>query len=205
MLFALAGAAAVLNWVAVERENKRLEYIAKPATTLFLLAAAVALTPDSPSARGWLVVALAFCLLGDIFLMLPRDAFVPGLASFLIGHLCFVVGLARTGFEVGPPFIVMFVFVAAVMPVITRPVLNGARRQDAALTVPVLAYIGVLNLLLLAAAGTEHAVAIAGAAVFVSSDYILARNRFVRPLPHGHLATMVTYHAALALLVVSLL
>ncbi len=31
-------------------------------------------------ARVWFFVALGFCVVGDVFLMLPRDAFVPGLA-----------------------------------------------------------------------------------------------------------------------------
>lgn len=205
MFFVLAGIAAACNWVAVARGDKRLEYVAKPATTALLLAAAVNLTPEISAARGWFVVALAFCLLGDVFLMLPRDAFVPGLASFLVGHVCFVAGLAVTEFSISPGLVAVAVFAVAVMPVIARPVLAGARRQDPALAVPVLAYIGVLNVLLLAAAGTGRGVALGGAAVFVTSDYILARNRFVEPLPHGHLATMVTYHGALALLVASLL
>jgi uncharacterized membrane protein YhhN len=115
------------------------------------------------------------------------------------------VGLVTTRFDVGAAFITMFVVMAVVMPMLTRPVLRGARGQDDALTVPVLAYIGVLNVLLLASAANGRPLAIAGAVVFVTSDYVLARNRFVAPLPHGHLATMVTYHAALALLVLSLI
>jgi hypothetical protein len=36
---------------------------------------------------------------GDVFLMLPRDRFVAGLASFLVAHLCYV-----WAFSIGVPF-----------------------------------------------------------------------------------------------------
>jgi uncharacterized membrane protein YhhN len=84
-------------------------------------------------------------------------------------------------------------------------VLRGAVAEDPRLRVPVLAYMAVIGTMLAASALPDSRWAIAGAAVFVLSDSILARNKFVRPLPHGHLATMVTYHAALALIVLSLI
>ena len=34
---------------------------------------------------------------GDIFLMLPNDRFVAGLASFLVGHLAYVVAFTHGG------------------------------------------------------------------------------------------------------------
>ena len=43
-----------------------------------------------------------------------------------------------------------------------------------------------------------------GAAFFVVSDTVLALNRFVRPIRHGNLAVIVTYHLAQGLLVLSL-
>ena len=202
MFFALAGVAAVLNWVAVERDNERLEYVAKPATTALLVAATVALTPHSSAERAWFVAALLFCLAGDVFLMLPRDAFVPGLASFFVGHVCFVVGFFASGLSA--PFVPTGIAALAIVPVIARPIVRGARAQDPALVAPVLAYMTVLVALVTIAGPTRSWWAIAGSCVFVTSDFILARNRFVRPFAHAHLATMVTYHAALALLVLSL-
>ena len=41
----------------------------------------------------YLVVSvLLFCLglLGDVYLMLPVDLFIPGLAAFLVGHLAYI-------------------------------------------------------------------------------------------------------------------
>lgn len=199
----LAGVAAVVDWYAAERGRTKLEYLAKPATTLLLIATAVALDPSSTAQRGWFVAALVFCLGGDVFLMLPRDAFVAGLASFLVGHLCFLAGLFARGVG-GGGWIATTVGIAVVVPFVARPVVAGARRRDAKLVAPVLVYIVVLSSLVAVSGGAHSAVAIAGAVVFATSDSILAWNRFVRPIPHARLATMATYHAALALLVLSL-
>ena len=79
------GVFAALDWLAVSRSIRALEYVAKPATLLALLVYA-AFGHASP----WLVAALAFSLLGDVFLMLPADLFLAGLAAFLIAHLAYV-------------------------------------------------------------------------------------------------------------------
>ncbi len=195
--------AALFDWFAVAAEWRYLEYIAKPKTTLLLLLAALALHPAVPAERWWVVVALALCLAGDVFLMLPRNLFVPGLASFLVGHLCFIAGfIAARGDD--PLWGLTSAGAIVALGVSARPVLQGAVAQDPALRIPVLAYMGVIGAMLVTSAMPGGWLAIAGAATFVLSDSILARNRFVRPMRHGHLATMVTYHAALALLVLSL-
>ena len=60
-LVGLAAAAAVVDWVAVARDDTRLEYAAKPAV-LALLIAAAAVLPDSHTdlveRRWWFVAAL---------------------------------------------------------------------------------------------------------------------------------------------------
>src|SRR3954464_15203114 len=85
---------SVLDWVAVARRVKPLEYVCKPAAAAAFLATALALDPASSASRTWCCVALAFCIAGDVFLMLPRDAFLPGLAAFAVAQLCFAVNFA---------------------------------------------------------------------------------------------------------------
>ncbi len=64
----------------------------------------------------WFVAALAFSLVGDVLLMLPQDLFVPGLAAFLVGHCCYVVGFATHGPHAWALVIAIAVVVAAVIP-----------------------------------------------------------------------------------------
>src|SRR3954454_21049560 len=84
---------AVVDWIAVVTERRTVEYVCKPATMVGLIATVLALTPNDPTIRVWFVIALVCSLAGDVFLMLPRDLFVPGLVAFLLGHIAYVVGL----------------------------------------------------------------------------------------------------------------
>jgi uncharacterized membrane protein YhhN len=59
--------------------------------------------------------------------------------------------------------------------------------------------------MVLAAGRSGSPLALAGAVLFYGSDSLIAWNRFVRPLAWAPVAIMVTYHAAQALLTLSLL
>ena len=206
--FVLAAVFAIGDWIAKARHDRRLEYLCKPATLVALIAAAVALDPvaDAQSRRGWFVAALALSLAGDVLLMLDgeaRDLFVPGLAAFLVAHLCYVVG-----FWTDPPAalaltVSVVVVVVVVGPFATRILL--ALRREPGLRAPVGAYIAVISAMVASALATGNVAAGAGAALFASSDTMIAWNRFVRPVPGADVAIMVTYHLGQAGLVLSLL
>ncbi len=201
MVFVGAAAVfAVLNWIAVERKIQNLEYVAKPTTTALLVVAALSLDASDATQRAWFVAALVFCLAGDVFLMIPKDLFVPGLASFLVGHVLFIVGLIAHGVDIGP---IEWLYVV-VLGLLAQPVIAAVRNDHPDLFVPVVAYIVVIGAMLVTALSQDSLLGQAGGAMFVLSDRILAHNRFIRPFAHGQLATMVTYHAALILLVLSL-
>ena len=62
--------------------------------------AALVLGATDSSAGLWLLVALAFGLAGDVFLLGDSDTrFRLGLAAFLVGHLAFVVSFIRLGLD----------------------------------------------------------------------------------------------------------
>jgi uncharacterized membrane protein YhhN len=191
---------AVRDWIAVARRSKRVEYICKPATTACLIGIALLLHPHLASRRAAFVVALVFSLAGDVFLMLPVDAFIPGLASFFAAHVAYIVGLRF----VHPHSWALFagvLFVSTYAGSLGLRVLRGAPRD---LRIPVIAYIGVISVMVAFAIGTGPALASAGAIVFLVSDTLIAWNRFVRPLRWAPVAIMVTYHLAQAALVASL-
>jgi uncharacterized membrane protein YhhN len=189
--------------VAVARGVKPIEYVCKPATMVALAGVALTLHPDHADARAWFVAALVLSLLGDVFLMLPKDLFVAGLSSFLLAHVAYVVGLNLHG---GSPVSLLgaAVLVLAVDAVLARPVFEAVRRRHHELLVPVTAYVLVISAMVASALASGVALAAVGAALFFASDTLIAWNRFVRARPWVPLAIIVTYHLGQAGLALSL-
>ncbi len=216
ILIGVAALAAVVDWVAVARGDRRGEFAAKPAVLAALTLAAAVLPADHTDLvhrRWWFVAALACSLLGDVLLMLPKDLFVAGLSAFLVGHVLFIVGLLQPPSPAGsPPFAfsttglalaAVVVTAAAAWPafLIFRSLVRDGHRE---LVAPVAVYLVAIATMAVLAANVGVPAATAGAALFVVSDTVLALNRFVRPFRHGNVAVHVTYHLAQGLLVLSL-
>lgn len=205
MLLVAAGALAVGDWVAVGRGARRLEYVCKPGALALLVGVAFALDPAHGDVRAWFVAALVLSLAGDVFLMFPEDRFVPGLASFLLGHVAYVVGLNLHGGSAGALALaaIPVVIVAAVLAVrILRAVLASGHRE---LLGPLVAYMLVISAMVTSALASGNALAAVGATLFFASDALIAEARFVRPHRGARVAIMVTYHLGQAGLVLSLL
>ena len=205
--FALLGVAAVLavlDWVAVARGSKTLEYVAKPGATAAILATAVALEVARDAPWVWLLFALVFCLFGDVFLMLPRDAFVPGLASFAVAQILFAIGFVSADPAVGR-LVLGAAVVAPVALVLARRFVGAirrARRPD--LVVPVVVYLVVISVMAVTAIAAGSSLAILGALTFMLSDALIAESRFVKRRNWHGVGIMVTYHFALVGLVLGL-
>ncbi len=196
---------AGIDWLAVARRQKHLEYVFKPATLVAVLIGAWLLTQgphDAWEARFFLP-GLAFSLAGDVFLMLPGGRFfLPGLAAFLLAHLCYIAGLNPTP----PPWpaLVLLVVAAAIGLALFQSVAASLRRQgQTGLLVPVAIYSLVLSLTLFSAWATlfrpewtplRRGLVIVGASLFFGSDAMLAWDRFVTPSPSARLRVIVTYH-----------
>jgi len=217
ILIGIAAVAALVDWVAVSGDDKRIEYAAKPAVLAALTLAAAVLPADHTDLvdrKWWFVAALACCLLGDVLLMLPKDLFVPGLVSFLAGHVLFIVGFLQPPSPPGnPPFafsttglaVAAVVVVAAAAAPLSLVFRSLARDGHSELYVPVAVYFGAIATMAVLALNVGVPAAAAGAVLFVVSDTVLALRRFVGPFRHGNVVVHVTYHLAQGLLVLSLL
>ena len=204
VLLAVAAVFAVGDWVAVGRGAKRPEYVCKPATTAALLAMAAALDPVHADTRACFVAALVCCLAGDVFLMLPGDRFVPGLGSFLVGQLLFAAGFSLHPGSARDYLLAILIVAVVGVPVIVRFVTAIRRTGRRELVAPVIAYFFAISALVVSAIASGNADAVTGAALFFASDALIAETRFVREHRSAPVAIMVTYHLALAALVVSL-
>ena len=177
-------------------------YVFKPLTTgLLLTAAALGQGATSSRYQTGVVVGLAFSLLGDIWLMLPGDRFVPGLASFLMAHLAYLVAFT-SGIPLGsvPALGLPVAAVAAVLLWLLWPSLGRLRW-------PVTVYAAVLGgmtwqaLSRASALGTQGSLLAAiGAALFLISDSALAVRRFRGSFRLDQAVVMLTYVAAQALI-----
>jgi hypothetical protein len=168
----------------------------------------VVLIEDGP----WLLAAaLALCAIGDGFLARDGEAdFQRGLAAFLAGHLVYIVLFlfAGGGLGLGWPAI------AAQVGVIAAALIMARRLEPnlGALRLPVFAYVAVITLMTVLALGLPPVLWLAalGALLFMTSDAILAFERFAWPADApqrawSDRAVWALYYAAQALIVLSVL
>ena len=196
-----AAVLAIADWAAVGGGRRRAEAVLKPAVMVALIAALVVASPVDDALRWWFVAALALCLAGDVFLLPVVDRFTLGLAAFLAGHLAFIAGF-RTIPAHGQALLIALPVLAVFAALLAPPIL---RSVPTPLRLPVTVYLVVILAMAASAAVSLRPAAIAGAALFVVSDATLAWGRFVKPLPAERLVVITTYHAAQALLALSVL
>jgi uncharacterized membrane protein YhhN len=207
-LLIVAAALAVGDWAAVHLRLFRVEYLLKPATLAVLVAAAV--TADLGDPKPWVVAALVFGLLGDVGLMLSRDGrtdppFIAGLAAFLVGHLCYLVAFVRAGLH-GLESLAGLLIVGGVAGLALPAVLRGARRSAGReFSYVVAGYSAVLAAMAVLAVGTSIVATALGGVLFLTSDTLIARDRFVARVRHGPLLVIVTYHLAQFLILIGLI
>ena len=202
--FAVAAAFAVMDWFAVARRQKAFEYVSKPAVMVALIVAASWMQTEFDVRRWAFVVALAFSLAGDVFLMLEKDLFVAGVGSFFLAHLAYIVGL-RTGETSAGTLLIGTAAVVVFAAVVGRRILTSVREREPRFATPIAAYIAVISVMVASALATREPLAAVGAVLFMASDTLIAWNRFVQPLRWAPVAIMVTYHLGQAGLVASLL
>jgi uncharacterized membrane protein YhhN len=202
---AAAALSAALHVRAEYRGPRWQVYLFKPLTTsLLVLLAALQASAHGPRYQLAVVAGLVLSLAGDVFLMLPGDRFVPGLASFLLAHLAYVVAFS-SGISLGTNPLLLLPLLAA-GALLIRVLWRGLGR----LRLSVLVYSTAIVLMVWQAwaRGWEFrspgaAFAAAGAALFMASDSLLALNRFRAPFAWAQAAIMATYVAAQALIALS--
>lgn len=157
---------------------------------------------DRPGGH-WLVVALAFALIGDIALLgASSTAFLTGLGAFALAQLAFIsafvaaigdYGLVWWMALLGVAFAGLFVATAG-----RRVQAGAAAKEGAPLGYGVFGYMALLTATAVAAGGSGRWLALLGAVLFVVSDTVLGLDRFVAERAKAGLVVMTTYHLALA-------
>ena len=201
-LAALAALSGVVSIVAFQTGPWVLAAVAKALTTLLVIAYATRRSSGDAYARA-ILAGLVASLAGDVFLLWPQQGFLPGLVSFLLAHLAYLLAFTRVRRFAARwlPF-ALYAGVAAVLLAWLWPGLPGALRA------PVLAYVACLGsmaaqaavLWRLAPADPAARRLALGGALFLCSDSLLAINRFAMPLPLSGLWILATYWSAQGLI-----
>jgi uncharacterized membrane protein YhhN len=180
-----------------------LDFVFKPLTTLLVVAYAWPRGAAHPEARRWVLAGLLLSLCGDLALLWPQQGFLPGLVSFLLAHLAYLVAFTRGGVRLAARWLPFAIYGALAALILWQlwPGVPGALRA------PVMAYVLCLAsmaaqaaVVWLLARGTPRqgrgATLALGGALFLTSDALLATNRFAGALPLSGLWILATYWLA---------
>lgn len=150
----------------------------------------------------FLILAALFLSWGGDVLLQMEGMFIPGLVSFLLAHVCYIIYFAKTGkgkqglvqlkpIVLLPVLLYIFLFLWLLFPYLD------------ALKIPVTVYGITIGTMLLLALNTKHklldktaSLFIIGALLFVISDSVLAVNLFAYKHMLLSLIVMITYAAA---------
>ena len=189
---------------AVYNGNESLRYITKPLLMPLLIGFFIFQTKDfASSLKKWIVLALVFSWAGDVLLMFESansNFFIFGLVTFLIAHIFYILFYEnvirkenlRKNYWWFLPVIIYYIALIYIL----SPNLGDMK-------FPVRIYGIVISYMLIKALQTgriKNLVAatlmITGAVLFITSDSILAINKFYEPFEYAGITIMLTYGIA---------
>ena len=193
----------LVDLYAVYSGNETLRYFSKPLLMLLLVAYFISSTKVSSSLKKWMILALLFSWTGDVFLMFESSSanfFIFGLVAFLLAHIFYIVLFdkirVREKFKQSllpllPIAIYYFLLISQL-----QPNLGGMQK-------PVSIYGLVISIMLSFAIDlwrlkdkTTSFLIIFGAVLFITSDSLLAINKFYKQFEYAGIAVMSTYGLA---------
>ena len=189
---------------AVYTSNETLRYITKPLLMPLLITFFIFQTKGfSSPLKKWITLALVFSWAGDVLLMFEStngNFFIFGLVAFLISHIFYILFYEivirkedlRKNYWWFLPVIIYYIALIYIL----SPNLGDMK-------LPVRIYGIVISYMLIKALQTggiknfgAATLMIAGAILFITSDSILAINKFYEPFEYAGIAIMLTYGIA---------
>ena len=189
------------------------------STTFILVGFTSSILEVNSTYSYWIQVGLIFGWIGDVFLI-PKGAglfFLFGLVSFLFGHICYIIAFFSLKLDL-TFLVVASVFITLQTAFIYNYLSHGATAKFYSL--PVKAYIFVITLMVISAAGNlgywwinegsagpHFFIALKrfqAAEMFYISDICVARQRYGKPSPWNKLLGLPFYYWAQILLAANL-
>jgi len=195
---------------AVYNSNETLRYITKPLLMPLLIVLFIFETKDlASSLKKWIILALAFSWTGDVLLMFESmngNFFIFGLVAFLLAHIFYILYFENVIRKEGLNknywwFLPVIIYYVSLIYILS-PHLGDMK-------LPVRIYGIVISYMLIQAlqAGrikdlSAATLMIGGAILFITSDSILAINKFYESFEYAGIAIMLTYGIAQALITI---
>jgi len=199
VIFGLAPVLLFLLLVFERREHLVGKLAVKPLLSCLFVLTAVVAAPAFSTYPVVVVVGLVLCLVGDVCLAFPQQAlFRAGLAAFLLGHVAYIAAFAAAAY----PNWGLWITAAAALPV-SSLVYRRLQPFLGRMKTPVMAYIVVITVMLIAAGGVfgdmhlssaGRFLVLNGAFSFYLSDIFVARQRFVQPSFWNRLIGLPLYY-----------
>lgn len=197
-------AALAIDLYAVSSNNETIRYVSKSLLMPLLIGFFIFSTKGlSTPLKKWLMLALVFSWVGDILLMfesLNSNYFIFGLIAFLIAHVSYIVLFdqvrVKEKFKQSLlPLLPIAVYYILLITLL-QPNLGGMQK-------PVRIYGLVISIMLSFAADLWRLkdklasfLIICGATLFITSDSLLAINKFHKQFEWAGIAVMLTYGIA---------
>lgn len=192
MIWVLPTAAAVA-WL-VSLGDRPAAFVAKPLASLGFVLIGLTGLPLDTRMGPFVLAGLVLAALGDVALMFERW-FLVGLGLFAACHVAYIAGFST----VARPSVVWLMVAAVAMVLIARwilPRVTGTMRTAVAGYIVV---IGVMAASALSARARSLALPV-GAVMFVLSDLLVARERFVTSDDRNRMWGLPLYYAAQVLI-----
>jgi len=199
VIFWLAPALLIALLFFERRDHLGGKLTVKPLLSCLFVLTALAAAPAFSTYAVVVVIGLVLCLVGDVCLAFPQQAtFRAGLVAFLLGHVAYIVAFAAAAY----PNWGLWIAAAAALP-ISSLVYRRLQPFLGNMKTPVMAYIVVITVMLIAAGGVFGDMQLAmpgrflvlnGAFSFYLSDIFVARQRFVQPSFWNRLIGLPLYY-----------
>jgi uncharacterized membrane protein YhhN len=189
---------------AVYTSNETLRYITKPLLMPLLVVYFIFITRSLISSlKKWIVLALGFSWAGDILLMFESingNFFIFGLVAFLIAHIFYILFyenvIRKEGLNKNYWWFLPVIIYYVSLIYLLSPHLGDMK-------LPVRLYGIVISYMLIQSLQTGRVkdlgaatLMIGGAVLFITSDSILAINKFYESFEYAGIAIMLTYGIA---------
>ena len=151
------------------------------------------ITPSNPLTHI-VIIFIMLCLLAD---MIINYNFTFGLVAFLVGHVFFHLAITVVyGFNLW--IIVLAIIIAIITFIPFRNI------KDENMKMPMFVYLIGISLAVMSAFSVSLLLGI-GYAVFMLSDFILAQDKFIKPIKNVFVWNSVVYYLGIALITLAVI